>query len=222
MNNEINLESVFIFKGLEKEILDKIYNLDLEEVIFSPDDLVVSEGEEVDRLIVIKSGLLKQATQLSDGSERVVAYYYENEVYPLHMFYAGVKHWVYDIYAETESDVYFIPWDDFNKIISSNEALTNNVLRFTASCTCHTKIILNATRYKKIQQRLAYWLIMKKYVDTCKIPMTQKMLSDTLRVTRPSLNQELKKLESLGVISIDVNEIEVLDEEYLESIIEDV
>ena len=48
------------------------------------------------------------------------------------------------------------------------------------------------------------------------------MLSDTLRVTRPSLNQELKKLESLEVVSIDVNEIEVLDESYLEDILDDV
>lgn len=151
-----------------------------------------------------------------------MAYYYENEVYPLHLFYEGIKHWPYDIYAESESDIYFIPWNDLKEIISSSETLTNNVLRFTASCTCHTKIILNATRYKKIQQRLAYWLLMKKYVDTCKIPMTQKMLSDTLRVTRPSLNQELKNLESLKVVSIDVNEIEVLNEEYLENIIEDV
>lgn len=222
MDNSINLESVFIFRYLEDEVLNKIYSLNMDHVNFEPGDIVVSRGDALNSLVVIKSGLLKQAKYLSDGSEKVVAYYYENEVYPLHLFYAGIKHWPYDIYAEKESDVYFIPWDDLNKIISSNEALTNNVLRFTASCTCHTKIILNVTRYKKIQQRLAYWLIMKKYVDTCKIPMTQKMLSDTLRVTRPSLNQELKRLEGLGVISIDVNEIDVLDEEYLKSLIEDV
>ena len=222
MDNSINLESVFIFRYLDDEILNKIYNLDIDHVIFKHGDLVVSKGDELNSLVVIKSGLLKQAKYLSDGSEKVVAYYYDHEVYPLHLFYAGIKHWPYDIYAETDSDVYFIPWNELKEIISSSETLTNNVLRFTASCTCHTKIILNATRYKKIQQRLAYWLIMKKYVDTCKIPMTQKMLSDTLRVTRPSLNQELKRLESLGVININVNEIDVLDEEYLKNIIKDV
>ena len=222
MDDKVNFDSIFIFRYLEDEVINKVYSLDMEHVNFDSGDLVVSRGDELNSLVVIKSGLLKQAKYLSDGSEKVVAYYYENEVYPLHLFYAGIKHWPYDIYAEIDSDVYFIPWNDLKGIISSSETLTNNVLRFTASCTCHTKIILNATRYKKIQQRLAYWLVMKKYVDTCKIPMTQKMLSDTLRVTRPSLNQELKRLESLGVISIDVNEIEVLDEEYLENIIEDV
>ncbi|MEJ8752736.1 Crp/Fnr family transcriptional regulator [Lagierella sp. ICN-221743] len=222
MNNSINLESVFIFRYVENEVMNKIYSLDIDHVNFEPGDLVVSRGDILNSLVVIKSGLLKQAKYLSDGSEKVVAYYYKHEVYPLHLFYAGIKHWPYDIYAESESDVYFIPWNELKEIISSNETLTNNVLRFTASCTCHTKIILNATRYKKIQQRLAYWLIMKKYVDTCKIPMTQKMLSDTLRVTRPSLNQELKKLESLGVINIHFNEIDVLNEEYLKNIIEDV
>ncbi|WP_268801906.1 Crp/Fnr family transcriptional regulator [Aedoeadaptatus urinae] len=69
---------------------------------------------------------------------------------------------------------------------------------------------------------MAYWLIMKKYINYCKIPVTQKMLSDTLRITRPSMNQELKKLESLGVIKIERNNIEVLDEDYLKKIIEDV
>ncbi len=36
------------------------------------------------------------------------------------------------------------------------------------------------------------------------------------------MNQELKKLESLGVIKIERNNIEVLDEDYLKKIIEDV
>lgn len=222
MDNIVNFDSIFIFRYLEDEVINKVYSLDMDHVNFESGDLVVSRGDELNSLLVIKSGLLKQAKYLSDGSEKVVAYYYENEVYPLHLFYEGIKHWPYDIYAESESDIYFIPWNDLKEIISSSETFTNNVLRFTASCTCHTKIILNATRYKKIQQRLAYWLLMKKYVDTCKIPMTQKMLSDTLRVTRPSLNQELKKLESLKVVSIDVNEIEVLDESYLEDILDDV
>ncbi|WP_055079401.1 Crp/Fnr family transcriptional regulator [Lagierella massiliensis] len=222
MDNIVNFDSIFIFRYLEDEVINKVYSLDMDHVNFESGDLVVSRGDELNSLLVIKSGLLKQAKYLSDGSEKVVAYYYENEVYPLHLFYEGIKHWPYNIYAESESDIYFIPWNDLKEIISSSETLTNNVLRFTASCTCHTKIILNATRYKKIQQRLAYWLLMKKYVDTCKIPMTQKMLSDTLRVTRPSLNQELKKLESLKVVRIDVNEIEVLDESYLEDILNDV
>lgn len=217
-----DLKSIHIFEGIDDKILDKICKLDIDKAHLMPGDMVVCEGEEVDSLIVIKSGLLKQAKYLEDGSEKTIAYYYENEVYPLHLLYTGIKFWPYDIYAEFESEIFYIPWDGLKEIIASEKSLVNNVLLFTANCTCHTKIILNATRYKKVQERIAYWLTMKKYISYCKIPVTQKMLSDTLRVTRPSLNQELKKLESLGVIKIETNNIEVIDEEYLKEIIEDI
>lgn len=217
-----DLKSIYIFENIDDRILEKICKLDIEKANLMPEDLVVCEGEEVDKLIIIKSGLLKQAKYLEDGSEKTVAYYYENEVYPLHLLYAGIEFWPYDIYAEFESEIFYIPWDELREIIASEKSLLHNVLLFTANCTCHTKIILNATRYKKVQERIAYWLTMKKYIRYDKIPITQKMLSDTLRVTRPSLNQELKKLESLGVIKIEKNNIEVIDEEYLKEILENV
>ncbi len=217
-----DLKSIYIFENIDDRILEKICKLDIEKANLMPEDLVVCEGEEVDKLIIIKSGLLKQAKYLEDGSEKTVAYYYENEVYPLHLLYAGIEFWPYDIYAEFESEIFYIPWDELKEIIDSEKSLVNNILFFTAYCTCHTKIILNATRYKKVQERIAYWLTMKKYIGYNKVPITQKMLSDTLRVTRPSLNQELKKLESLGVINIEMNNIEVIDEEYLKEIIENV
>ncbi|WP_300410728.1 Crp/Fnr family transcriptional regulator [Lagierella sp.] len=222
MNGQIDLSSIIIFKDLNSSTLDKILELPIGKVNYNPGDLVISEGELLEDLLVIKSGLLKQAKLLEDGSEKVVAYYYENEVYPLHLFYADINKWPYDIYAEWESEIYLIPWKKLRPIIDNDVELLNNIIKFTAHCTCHTKMILNATRYKKIQERIAYWLVNMKYIDSFKIPATQKMLSDTIRVTRPSLNQELKKLESLGVIEIDINEIRVIDEEYLEDILEDV
>ena len=207
--NTSDLKSIFIFEGLEDKVLKKICKLDIEQAHLMPGDMVACEGEEIDELVAIKSGLLKQTKFLEDGSERTSAYYYENEVYPLHLLYAGFKFWPYDIYAAFESEIFYIPWNQLKEVIASEKSLVNNILLFNANCTCHTKIVLNATRYKKVQERIAYWLIMKKYINYCKIPVTQKMLSDTLRITRPSMNQELKKLESLGVIKIERNNIEV-------------
>lgn len=68
--------------------------------------------------------------------------------------------------------------------------------------------------------RLAYWLIKinnpKNWIE---LPISQDILSDILHVNRSTLNQEITKLQKLGVIETERKRIRVLDIEYLESIL---
>lgn len=219
---KLDLCTIQIFDGLPDSTLREIYSLPIQKLVLNQGDAVVHAGDSIESLLAIHSGLLKQAKHLSSGDERVVAYYYEGEVYPIHLFFSGVKEWPYDIYADYETTVYLIPWNEFHSIVYQHQKLIENILVYTAQCTTHSKIVLNATRYKKIRERLAYWLVYSKYVTANKIPATQKILSDTLRVTRPSLNQELKKLEREGIISIRSNHIDVLDYDFLLEFLEDI
>lgn len=93
--------------------------------------------------------------------------------------------------------------------------LTKNILKFVAEYTCFNKLVIRATQYSKVSQRLAYWILHLQEVDYLKLPTSQTMLADILRVNRPSLNQELKKFAEDKAIYIEGMEIRVLDRDYL-------
>lgn len=44
MDDKINFESIFIFRYLEEEVINKVYSLDIDHVNFESGDLVVSRG----------------------------------------------------------------------------------------------------------------------------------------------------------------------------------
>ena len=136
------------------------------------------------------------------------------------MYFGHTREFPYDVYATKKTKVYFLPFKEFEKIMDTDIVLTKNILKFVAEYTCFNKLVIRATQYSKVSQRLAYWILHLDEVDYLKLPTSQTMLADILRVNRPSLNQELKKFADDKAIYIEAMEIHVLNRDYLLKIID--
>ena len=112
-----------------------------------------------------------------------------------------------------------MPFEELKPIIDNNLILMNNVLTFVSEYLCFNKFVLRATQYYKINQRLAYWLLHMDLVNPLKLPKTQEMLADLLRVNRSCLNSELKFMESEGIIEVKGVNVKVLRPDLLEELI---
>lgn len=97
--------------------------------------------------------------------------------------------------------------------------LTKNILKFVAEYTSFNKLVIRATQYTKVIERLSYWILHLDEVDYLKLPTSQEMLSDILRVNRPSLNQELKFLRDNKIIEFKGMDFKIIDRKYLENIV---
>ncbi|WP_215491844.1 Crp/Fnr family transcriptional regulator [Fenollaria sporofastidiosus] len=209
-----------LFEGISKKSKAEIESLDILVKTFESGEKVFSKDSDLKYAMFIESGCLKACEYNINGKEIVSSYYVAGDAFPFYLYFGNTHELPYDVYATRKTTVYFLPLQDFEKIMDTDIVLTKNILKFVAEYTCFNKLVIRATQYSKVSQRLAYWILHLEEVDYLKMPSSQIMLSDILRVNRPSLNQELKKFSEDKAISVDGMDIRILNRDYLRKIID--
>lgn len=209
-----------LFEGISKKSKAEIESLDILVKAFESGEKVFSKDSDLKYAMFIESGCLKACEYNINGKEIVSSYYVAGDAFPFYLYFGNTHELPYDVYATRKTKVYFLPLQDFEKIMDTDIVLTKNILKFVAEYTCFNKLVIRATQYSKVSQRLAYWILHLEEVDYLKMPSSQIMLSDILRVNRPSLNQELKKFSEDKAISVDGMDIRILNRDYLRKIID--
>lgn len=209
-----------LFEGISKKSKAEIESLDILVKTFESGEKVFSKDSDLKYAMFIESGCLKACEYNINGKEIVSSYYVAGDAFPFYLYFGNTHELPYDVYATRKTTVYFLPLQDFEKIMDTDIVITKNILKFVAEYTCFNKLVIRATQYSKVSQRLAYWILHLEEVDYLKMPSSQIMLSDILRVNRPSLNQELKKFSEDKAISVEGMDIRILDRNYLRKIID--
>lgn len=180
-------------------------------------EFIQGEGEDINLVCIILSGALKSTEYTSDGKELNSSYYFAGDAFPFYLVYGGVKKTFYNTIALKKSKVVWLHIEELKEIIDNDQVFLHNILRFVAEYCCYSKFILRCNQYRRIKQRLSYWLLHMNNPDAeIKIPESQEVLADILCVNRCSLNQEIKKMEKDGLIKVNKKIIKVLAKDKLE------
>ncbi|WP_237037141.1 Crp/Fnr family transcriptional regulator [Mediannikoviicoccus vaginalis] len=215
----VDLLDFKIFEGISDDTAQAIIDINPQIYYYEAKNISVRNDEFLKYVLLIRKGCLKTTEYMINGKEIVSSYYNEGDAFPFYLHYGNYSNFPYDVYAIKRSEVYFMPFDEFKPIIDNDLVLMNNVLTFVSEYLCFNKFVLRATQYYKINQRLAYWLLHMDLVNPLKLPKTQEMLADLLRVNRCCLNSELKYMESEGIIEVNGVNIKVLRPDLLEELI---
>lgn len=208
-----------IFKGISEDSKNAIMDINPQIYCYEPKNISIRNDETLKYVLLIKKGCLKTTEYMINGKEIVSSYYSEGDAFPFYLHYGNYSNFPYDVYAVKKSEVYFVPFAELEPIIDKDPILMKNVLVFVSEYLCFNKFVLRATQYYKINQRIAYWLLHIDEIDSLKLPKTQEMLADLLRVNRSCLNTELKYMESEGIIKVNGVNIKVLRPDLLEDLI---
>ncbi|MEG0250299.1 Crp/Fnr family transcriptional regulator [Peptostreptococcus sp.] len=209
-----------IFKGISEESKNAIENMHMVESSYHANDLVMNEGEAIESVGIILSGALKATEYTAGGKELNSSYYFGGDAFPFYLVYGDIKNYFSDTYALKKSKVVWLKVEELVPIIDNDQIFLHNILRFVAEYCCYSKLIIRCTQYRKVMERLSFWLLyVKNPEELIDIPNSQEVLADILHVNRSSLNQELKLLENQGIITLDRKKIKVLDKNYLEAIL---
>lgn len=220
-----------LFKNISKESREAIEKIKSRECTYGANELIIKEGEEIKDICVILEGVLKSTEYTSDGKELNSSYFYlgknldssypfAGDAFPFYLVYGGIKRYFFNTYSLKKSKVIWLPVDELLPIIEKDPIFIKNILQFVAEYACYSKIILRGVQYRKIEERLAYWMLnLNDYSGKIKIPYSQEVLADMLHVSRSSLNQELKRLESEMLIRVNGKDIEILNMNYFINIL---
>lgn len=206
-----------LFQFVSEETKQKINQLNKEVVNYRVNELIHRNGDLINRIGILISGSLKATNYSREGKEVDTFYFFSVDCFPMYLIYGGQNYYPYNVYSFKRSKIIWFDRHKFLSIVESDPQLLKNVLCMISNYTCYNKLLLGASQYYKVSQRLAYWLLEsyssgKEYVE---IPSSQEVLSNLLMVNRSSLNQELKKLEKSGLIYVDHRKIYIEDFESL-------
>jgi len=215
-----------IFKNISKDSREAILKINSRECVYAANELIIEEGEEIKDICVILEGVLKSTEYTSDGKELNSSYFYvgkkinssypfAGDAFPFYLIYGGIKRYFFNTYSVKKSRVIWLPVKELLPIIERDSIFLKNVLQFVAEYACYSKIILRGVQYRKIEDRLAYWMLNLNDPDKdIPIPYSQEVLADILHVSRSSLNQELKRLKNEKIISYNGKSIKILNKNY--------
>ncbi|PIE98166.1 MAG: Crp/Fnr family transcriptional regulator [Treponema sp.] len=219
-DNIDNLTKFKIFDNISESSKEKIKQNVIIKKVFNANERVARKGDKLNHALLINKGCLRTLEYMIDGKEMVSSYYIESDAFPFYLHFGKTNHLPYDVYALKKSEVLFLPFDIVENLIQDDPVFMKNLLEFISEYTCFYRLLLRATQYNKVVQRIAYWLLHIDEIDSLKFPSSQNMLANILRVNRPSLNQELKRLSQLKIIKMNKMKFEILNREYLENLIE--
>ena len=206
-----------LFQSVGEETKEKINQLNKEVVDYKVNELIHRNGDPIDRIGILISGSLKATNYSIEGKEVDTFYFFSVDCFPMYLIYGGQNYYPYNVYSFKRSKMIWFDRERFLSIVESDPQLLKNILCMISNYTCYNKLLLGASQYYKVSQRIAYWLLEscsgKEYVE---IPSSQEVLSNLLMVNRSSLNQELKKLEKSGLIHVDHRKIYIEDSEALD------
>ncbi len=213
-----------IFRNISDESKNAIEKMNKTVATYQANERILSDGDEIDHICVIVTGVIKSTEHTLDGKELNSSYFFGEDTYPggdafpFYLVYGGRKTYFFHTYCFKKAEVVWLPVNELQEIINRDTVFLQNILTFVSDYTCYSKLMLRCVQYRKVKDRLAYWMIhLNDPTATIRIPNSQEVLADMLHVNRSSLNQALQSFVEDKVICMEGRNIRVLDLDELSS-----
>lgn len=225
MNLDHRFWNRLLFEGISEASKCAIEEMPKEVCSYGAGDLIRSEGDPINEICVILSGVLKSTEYTVDGKELNSSYFFGSDTipggdaFPFYLIYGGEKEYYFNTYCLKKAEVVWLPIEDLFPIIDQDKQFLQNVLIFVSDYSLFSRQLLRCIQYRKVTERLAFWLTRICEGPLVHIPNSQEVLGDMLHVNRTSLNAGLKELEQDGFIRLEGKSIRILDEEGLSELV---
>ncbi len=173
------------------------------------------EGSIPRGVYCINKGKAKIFARGQDGKEQIIHFATDGEVMGFRAMFSGEP---YSVSAETieESNICFIPKDNFLNMIDSSIALRNNIFQgLSKELSDRTKLLTNMAQ-KSVRERLAFSLIFldKIYIDE-PINLSREDLANFVGTATETLIRLLKEFKDENLIKIKARKLTILNKDVL-------
>lgn len=171
------------------------------------------QDEPVNRLIILLSGSVK--AEMSDPSGRIVKVEDIEAPNPLAILFLFGEHNQFPVQAMAREEVeaLIIPRQSILKLLQMNETLLRNYLDISANFASRLSRKLHFMSFRTIRQKMAVYLLdlsKEQQSDRVTLDKPKSILADFFGVSRPSLERELTKMQTDGLILSERREITLL------------
>jgi len=213
-----------LFEGLPSDTLDRIVanaetrELRKKRVIWTP-------GDPVDRLYLVRSGVVKQSRVTNEGRELTLHFFAKNDVFgEVAIFSTGPHTTVAEAYDDCT--LYTITRDELERLLHANPGLAIELTRIISSRRERLESRLGGLLFKTAHARLA-GLFLELAQDfgvrdsrgiIVNLKLTHKEMASLIGATRETVSFAILDLRRDSLILTESKRVVVLDEDALRAL----
>lgn len=217
------ISQIPLFRSLEQTELERILSeLKITETLFNKGDILASQDEPCNRLILLLTGSVK--AEMSDPSGKVVKVEDITAPNPLAILFLFGQSNRFPVQATAREQVtaLVIPRPIVLKMLGMNQTVLKNYLDVSSDFATRLSRKLHLISFRTIRQKMAVYLLELSQAaacDTLKLDKTKSDLAEYFGVTRPSLERELTRMQQDGLIAASKREITIKDKSALSQLL---
>jgi CRP-like cAMP-binding protein len=185
---------------------------------YAPREMIVREGEKVDQIYLVTSGLAVRSKSLADGGRQIMAFLIPGDLCDVEVFV--LEHMDHDIIAVGETACALIPAVEMEAMLSESSKLTKALWwsTMTDSAVLRERIVDHGRRDARERIAHLFYELLIRYRmvemapdDSFSFPITQQELADATGLTPVHANRTLQQLRDEGLIEFRNKILTVLD-----------
>jgi CRP-like cAMP-binding protein len=212
----VKLEQYAAFSDGERVRLDALVSHRVKS--YAPRETIIAEGEKVDHIYLITSGLAVRSKSLPDGGRQIMAFLIPGDLCDIEVFV--LEQMDHDIIAVGDTTCALIPAREMEAMLSESSKLTKALWwsTMTDSAVLRERIVDHGRRDSRERiAHLFYEMLIRYRVveltsdDAFDFPITQQELADATGLTPVHANRTLQQLRDEGLIEFRNKRLRVLD-----------
>lgn len=209
-----------IFKVLTDEEISLI-NENRFEVAFNPGETIIKQGTSFTHIVCVTSGLVKVYIEGLNRRNLLLSLMRGGEMIGSPGMWTDSRHH-FSVAAIEETTTCFVDLPLFQQIVDNNNALARELLKRSNDRDIkHFDKFISLTQ-KQMHGKVAEILLyLNKYIYTSKpmyITISRQDMADMAAITKESVIRVLKEFKDAGFITMQGNELRILNEKVLQNI----
>lgn len=223
-SSSISPQDINLFRGLSPSELAGVKAC-LHEKSFQKGDLLFLEGQQCERIFIVKSGRVKVFRTASSGREQILEILEPGDSCACN---PGQSCWYCSSSAEalSASTVWFLSRTDYIRIVNSNSKITQTLNRLFAERLTRFCSLIEEVSLNDAKKRLVKFLIdmsnnsvLQHKGDTLFLPFTREEIAQRIGSTRETVTRYLQQLKRSKLIEIKPRQIIIRNKVGLEKFI---
>lgn len=214
---EIQLSQIQLFSGLSDEEIEVILSkIVFQRRSFSSNSLVVSQGEECNRLMILTEGSVKAEMSGPTGKSLKIEDMQAPNVLASAFLFGKKNFFPVNIIANTDVRFLVIPKGELLKLFQINAIVLQHFLTMISTRAQFLSEKLRFHSFKSLRAKLAFYLINEaQQQDSFKLRHSQNELAELFGVARPSVGRIFMQLQEDGVIDIRYKQVSIINRQLL-------
>lgn len=208
---------ISIFSTLSDEELFEIVYM-TEHRSFEENDVLCREGEESDKLFLIREGKIKICKTTKEGKEQIVYILSKGDFFGENNLFSNGNVSNFSAYAITTGKVCTLKKKDLDKILSRNPEISIKIIQEMADRINSAENLAQNLATNDVEVRIATMLVefMHKYgyenEEGIKInlPLNREHMANYCGVTRETVSRKLSSFDKQGIIKLKGNKIVIV------------